>query len=67
LWESIPITTGESLIARKPFRYFIRSQKFLEQFSSITEADTLEMIRRYCPWNKRGPLGEKELLLTDDN
>jgi hypothetical protein len=39
----------------------------LEQFSSITEADTFDMVRNYCSWNKRGPLGEKELVLTDDN
>jgi hypothetical protein len=51
----------------QPFRYFIRSRKFLEQFSSITEVDTLEMIRSYCSWKKRGPLGGKELVLTDDN
>ena len=40
---------------------------FMEQFSSITEADALDMIRSYCSRNKRGPLGQKELLLTDDN
>ena len=51
----------------QPFRYFIRSRMFMEQFSSVTEADALEMIRSYCSWNKRGPLGQKELLLTDEN
>ena len=51
----------------QPFRYFIRSRKFLEQFSSISEADTFQMVRRSCGWKKRGPLGSKELLLSDDN
>lgn len=51
----------------QPFRYFIRSRSFLEEFSSVTESDTLEMIRSYCAWKKRGPLGEKELVLADDN
>lgn len=51
----------------EPFRYFIRSRKFLERFSSITEADTFQMIKSYCSWKKRGPLGQKELVITDDN
>ena len=51
----------------QPFRYFIRSRKFLEQFAGITDAYVLEMIRSYCSWKKRGPLGESELVLTDDN
>jgi hypothetical protein len=51
----------------QPFRYFIRSRKFLEQFSGITDADVFKMIRSYCSWKKRGPLGESELVLTDDN
>jgi hypothetical protein len=51
----------------QPFRYFIRSRKFLEQFSSIADADVLDMIRSYCSWKKRGPLGESELVLIDDN
>ncbi len=52
---------------RQPFRYFIRSRPFMEQFSSITEADAFPMVKSYCSWKKRGPLGEKELVLTDDN
>jgi len=51
----------------QPFRYFISSRLFVERFSSITDVDALEMIRSYCSWKKRGPLGSKELILTDDN
>lgn len=50
----------------QPFRYFIRSKAFAEQFSSITESDTFAMIKSYCEWKKRGPLGAKELVLKDD-
>ena len=39
----------------------------MEEFSSITEAEAFEMVRSYCSWKKRGPLGERELVLTDDN
>jgi hypothetical protein len=51
----------------QPFRYFIRSRKFLERFSTITEADTFQMIKSYCTWKKRGPLGQAEMVVTDDN
>lgn len=53
--------------AHEPFRYFIRSRKFLEQFSSITDTDVFAMVKSYCSWKKRGPLGQKELILTDEN
>ncbi len=52
---------------REPFRYFIRSRKFIEQFASVTERDALEMIRSYCNWKKRGPLGSAEIVIKDDN
>ena len=51
----------------EPFRYFIRSRRFLERFSSITEADTFQMIKSYCSWKKRGPLGQADMAMTDDN
>lgn len=51
----------------QPFRYFIRSRKFLERFSAITEADTFQMVKSYCTWKKRGPLGQAEMVVTDDN
>lgn len=57
----------ENIDPEHPFRYFIQSRKFLERFSSIDEKDIQEMIQNYCSWKKRGPLGEKKLLLADDN
>ncbi|MDP8989891.1 MAG: DUF955 domain-containing protein [Acidobacteriota bacterium] len=56
-----------SIDADQPFRYFIRSRKFLERFSLVTESDAFRMLKSYCAWKKKGPLGEKELVLTDDN
>ncbi len=53
--------------AHEPFRYFIRSRKFLEQFFSITDTNVFAMVKSYCSWKKRGPLGQKELILTDEN
>jgi hypothetical protein len=53
--------------AHEPFRYFIRSRKFLEQFLSTTDTDVFTMVKSYCSWKKRGPLGQKELILTDEN
>ena len=37
------------------------------EFSSVTEADAFAMVKSYCSWNKRGPLGQNELILKDDN
>jgi hypothetical protein len=51
----------------QPFRYFVGSRRFLEEFSSVTEADAFAMVKSYCSWKKRGPLGQKELILADDN
>ncbi len=56
----------QTIDPEQPFRYFIRSRAFLEQFSSITEPDAFAMVKSYCTWKKRGPLGSKELLLKDD-
>ncbi|MGA2155921.1 MAG: hypothetical protein ABSH37_16020 [Bryobacteraceae bacterium] len=52
---------------QQPFRYFIRSRKFIERFASVSEADVFAMVKSYCSWKKRGPLGQKELILTDEN
>lgn len=52
--------------AAQPFRYFIRSRTFTERFSSITESDAFAMIKSYCEWKKRGPLGARELVLKDN-
>ncbi len=61
-----PHYTDHDFDPLSPCRYFIRSRAFEQRFSCLTEADCFEMLRRYCSWGKRGPLGRKEIVLRDD-
>ena len=49
-----------------PCRYFIRSRLFEQQYSGLTERDCFKIVRSYCSWRKRGPLGNDEIILRDD-
>jgi hypothetical protein len=49
-----------------PCRYFIRSPAFVAQFSNITELAVFSVMQTYCTLKKRGPLGEAEVVVTDD-
>lgn len=49
-----------------PCRYFIRSKLFEQLFSSLTESECFKIIRSYCSWRKRGPLGRDEIILRND-
>lgn len=51
----------------EPYRYFICSRRAIEQFSRITPADMFSRIRTYCSWTTKGPLGESEVAVQDDN
>jgi hypothetical protein len=53
--------------ASEPFRYFIGSPKFLEQFSNVREFEIFKSICGYCSNRRGGPLGAADLLLTDNN
>ena len=50
-----------------PFRYFVGSKKFLQEFSTIRETDLFGHVRRYCSNRRGGPLGAIDLILKDDN
>lgn len=50
-----------------PCRHFIQSPAFARQFSRISERAVFDLITRYCGNQGGGPLGEAELMLTDDN
>jgi hypothetical protein len=50
-----------------PLRYFIRSRKFVEEFSTFSESIALKVFEDYCSWNKAGPLGSRIAILADDN
>jgi len=65
-WQA-PASRPEEIDPTQPFRYFVGSRRFLEEFSSVTEADAFAMVKSYCSWKKRGPLGQKELILADDS
>ena len=50
-----------------PCSHFIQSPAFRRYFGKISEAGLFEAVARYCGAQRGGPLGEDELLLTDDN
>lgn len=49
-----------------PFRYFLGSKTFQERFSQISETDIFAHVRAYCFNRRGGPLGETDLVLSDD-
>ena len=51
----------------KPCRHFIRSPAFKRQFGKISEVDLFCDMSSYCGAQKGGPLGEDELIISDDN
>lgn len=51
----------------KPCRHFIQSPAFADRFSRQSEVDVFQTIASYCGAQGGGPLGERELILTDDN
>lgn len=48
-------------------RHFIQSPAFAKRFSKISEASIMQGISSYCGAQRGGPLGNKELILDDDN
>ena len=51
----------------KPCRHFIQSPAFAARFSRMPEKDVFGAVAGYCGSQGGGPLGESELILTDDN
>ena len=50
-----------------PCKYFIQSPAFKRYFEKISEVQLFRDVSKYCGAQGGGPLGENELLLTDDN
>ena len=50
-----------------PCRHFIQSTIFAEQYSSLKETTVFDEIVEYAHGGKGGPLGDADVLLTDDN
>ena len=61
-----PHYTNGAFDPDEPCRYFIRSRSFEERFSGLSEHDCFSIVRSYCSWKKRGPLGKEEIILRDD-
>lgn len=50
-----------------PFRHFVRSPSFVRQFPGITAPMLFQVLRNYCSYKTRGPLGAAEVVLADAN
>jgi Zn-dependent peptidase ImmA (M78 family) len=49
-----------------PCRYFVRSKKFEERFSRVTETQVFGLMQQLCDFRKGGPIGNNEIVLSDD-
>lgn len=50
-----------------PVRHFIYSDGFHKRFGSTTEQIVFDTVRMYVTWSSKGPVGEAEIALFDDN
>jgi Zn-dependent peptidase ImmA (M78 family) len=53
--------------AKHPCRHIVLSPAFRARFSKISDRELFEAICGYCGPQSGGPLGEEDLLLSDDN
>lgn len=51
--------------SNQPIRYFLRSRRFLNEFTNVTAAEVFAKLYGLCR-GRRGPIGSGELLLDDD-
>ena len=61
-----PLRPGDGFDAANPFRYFVGSRRFIQEFSRTSEIDLFRHVRAYCANKKGGSLGSAEVVLTDD-
>lgn len=50
-----------------PVRHFIHSSAFGKQFSRTSSTMIFEILKGYVTWQAKGPVGEADVLLIDDN
>ena len=62
-----PRRRSASFDPSRPFRHFIRSPAFATRFSSTSQTAIFNCLAGYCGSQRGGPLGQSELLLSDDN
>ena len=58
---------GKEFDPSKPCRHFIRSPAFRRHFGKISEVELFGDVSGYCGAQGGGPLGEEEMILSDDN
>ena len=58
---------GTDFDPNAPCKHFVQSSAFAEKFSSVRETEIFDEVVDYCKGNKGGPLGEADVVLTDDN
>lgn len=69
------ITEGHPHISRRPAefnpsqpcKHFIRSPAFAQRYSRVDETVVFAAVAAYCGSQRAGPLGQTDLILTDDN
>lgn len=52
--------------SRHPRQYCIESPQFKRQFTTVSEQYLISMVNSYISYRRGGPLGEAEVLLTDN-
>jgi hypothetical protein len=62
-----PNRPADDFSRRNPLRYLIRSRKFEQQFSAVTEADVYSGMQSYCQNRSGGTLGTGIVRLFDNN
>ncbi len=62
-----PHRPSEEFDAENPFRYFVGSRSFQQNFTNIREIDLFQQVRAYCANRRGGPLGGDDLVLPDND
>jgi len=62
-----PQQRGANFDPAAPCKHFIQSSSFAAKFSNVRETSVFDEVVDYCRGNKAGPLGEADIVLTDDN
>jgi hypothetical protein len=62
-----PQRPGDDLDPANPLRYVIGSPSFNACFSNIAATTLFEALKGYCSYVTKGPLGQGEVMLRDDN
>lgn len=62
-----PKRRSKDFSLNSPCRHFIRSTKFLQMFTTVSEGTVFSGIDSYCGHQRGGPLGEGHVVLKDDN